>query len=75
LLVKYFIPPVIACDAENADGTKVFGHYECYVFSPYQILGILCVVLRLVLSRKASRHILMPCFWPSHVKYGKMGRS
>jgi hypothetical protein len=51
LLVKFFIPPVIlilfglACDAENADGTKVFGHYEGYVFSPYQILGILCVVL------------------------------
>jgi hypothetical protein len=51
LLVKYFIPPVIlilfglACNAENADGTKVFGHYEGYVFSPYHILGILCVVL------------------------------
>jgi SNF family Na+-dependent transporter len=50
LLVKFFIPPVIlilfglSCDAENADGTKVFGHYSGYVFSPYQILGILCVV-------------------------------
>lgn len=50
LLIKFFIPPVIlilfglACDAENADGTKVFGHYSGYVFSPYQILGILCVV-------------------------------
>ncbi|KAL7504516.1 hypothetical protein ACHAXN_002146, partial [Cyclotella atomus] len=49
LLIKYFIPPVIlilfglACDAKNADGTKVFGHYKCYVFSPYQILGILCL--------------------------------
>jgi hypothetical protein len=49
LLVKYFIPPVIlilfglACDAENADGTKVFGHYEGYVTLPYQVLGILCV--------------------------------
>jgi hypothetical protein len=50
LLVKFFIPPVVlilfglACDAENPNGTKVFGHYEGYVFSPYQILGILCVV-------------------------------
>jgi hypothetical protein len=49
LLVKYFIPPVIlilfglACDAENADGTKVFGHYKGYVTLPYQVLGILCV--------------------------------
>ena len=51
LLIKFFIPPVIltlfglSCNAENADGTKVFGHYAGYVFSPYQILGILCVVL------------------------------
>lgn len=50
LLVKFFIPPVIlilfglSCDAENAAGQKVFGHYEGYVFSPYQILGILIVV-------------------------------
>ena len=50
LLIKFFIPPVIlilfglSCDAENADGTKVFGHYSGYVFSPYQILGLLCVV-------------------------------
>lgn len=49
LLVKFFIPPVIlilfglSCDAQNADGKKVFGHYSGYVFSPYQILGILCV--------------------------------
>jgi hypothetical protein len=51
LLVKFFIPPVIlilfglSCDAENANGQKVFGHYEGYVSSPYQVLGILCVVL------------------------------
>jgi SNF family Na+-dependent transporter len=49
LLVKFFIPPVIlilfglACDEENADGTKVFGHYGGYVTLPYQVLGILCV--------------------------------
>jgi hypothetical protein len=34
----------LACDAENTAGQKVFGHYEGYVFSPYQILGILFVV-------------------------------
>lgn len=50
LLVKFFIPPVIlvlfglSCDAENANGQKVFGHYGGYVSSPYQVLGILCVV-------------------------------
>ena len=49
-IVKFFIPPVIlilfglACDAENAKGQKVFGHYEEYAVSPYQVLGILCVV-------------------------------
>ena len=49
LLVKFFIPPVIlilfglSCDAQNADGAKVFGHYGGYVTVPYQVLGILCV--------------------------------
>ena len=49
LLIKFFIPPVIlilfglSCDATNSDSTKVFGHYTGYVFTPYQLLGILCV--------------------------------
>jgi len=50
VLVKHFIPPVIlilfslGADAETDTGKKVFGHYENYVFAPYQILGIMIVV-------------------------------
>jgi hypothetical protein len=55
VLVKFFIPPVLlvlfamGCDAENADGTKIFGHYANLPTAPYQILGILTVVFALFL--------------------------
>lgn len=51
VLVKYFIPPVLivifslGCAAKTSTGESVFGHYEGYPLLPYQLLGILIVVL------------------------------
>ena len=51
VLVKYFIPPVLivifsmGCAAKTSTGESVFGHYEGYPLLPYQLLGILTVVL------------------------------
>jgi hypothetical protein len=54
-LIKFFIPPVLlilfamGCDAENENGTKIFGHFGNYPTTPYQVLGILTVVFALFL--------------------------
>ena len=55
LMIKYILPPILLmcfinlCAAKNEDGKSVFGNYSGYVNAPYQIIGILIVVLTMVI--------------------------